>query len=164
MPLDPSIVCFARHLARVKSLQLARVLPGSDALDLEQDLLLEVFSGWSRFDVRRGRAEAFVEHLVAQRCWKLRRCPKYRVSQGASSCSTTDDATPRASDAVCETERREAVRTAIARMPAQYRDACQALCDTDTVSDAARRLAIPRSTLDSIIAKVRHALAPIATV
>ncbi|MBX3358832.1 MAG: sigma-70 family RNA polymerase sigma factor [Phycisphaeraceae bacterium] len=155
---------FARHLARIKSLQLARALPGSDALDLEQDLLVEVFSGWSRFDANRGRAEAFVEHLVAQRCWKLRRCPKYRVSRGKEQRLALNESTFHARDAACQAEKREAVRIAIARMPTQYRDACQALCDTDTVSDAARRLAIPRSTLDSIIAKVRHALAPIATV
>ena len=162
MPLDPSTLSFACRLARIKSQQLARVLPGADAVDLEQDLLLEVVGGWGRFNAHRGRAEAFVEHIVAQRCWKLRRCHKYLVPPGQALCETLDDTVLLACDAACQSEKREAFRTAIARLPAQFREACQVLSEADTVSIAARRLAIPRSTLDSIIAKIRHVLAPFA--
>lgn len=162
MPLDPSIVPFAVRLARIKSRQLARVLPGSDALDLQQDLLLEVIAGWSRFDARRGRAEAFVEHLVAQRCWKLRRRRDYIATHRQAELWELDR-TPMPDGGVrCDREKEEAIRGAVARMPIQYRDVCHALCDTDTVSNAARRLAIPRSTVDSIITKVRHSLASIS--
>lgn len=161
MPLDPSILSFAVRLARIKSRQMARVLPNADVLDLQQDLLLEVIGGWGRFDARRGRAEAFVEHLVAQRCWKIRRRRYYLASCRQDSRCELEQIPVRGCDSACDSEKQEAVRRAVARMPTHYRDACQALCDTDTVSSAARRLAIPRSTLESIIAKLRHSLAAI---
>lgn len=164
MPLDPSIVPFAIRLARIKSRQLARVLPGADALDLQQDLLVEVIGGWSRFDARRGRAEAFIEHLMAQRCWKLRRRRDHIASRTQSDLWKLDQTPVPDQCRRCDREKDEAVRAAVARMPTQYRDVCHALCDTDTVSSAARRLSIPRSTVESLIIKVRHCLASVSAV
>lgn len=158
MPLDPSIVPFAIRLSRIKSRQLARVIPGADVLDLQQELLLEVVGGWARFDSSRGRAEAFIEHLMAQRCWKLRRHRDCIASRTKSALWQLDQTPVPDPCGRSGREREEAVRSAVARMPTQYRDACHALCSTDTVSKAARRLAIPRSTLDSLIIKIRHAL------
>lgn len=158
MPLDPSIVPFAIRLSRIKSRQLARVIPGADVLDLQQELLLEVIGGWSRFDARRGRAEAFIEHLMAQRCWKLRRHRDHIASRTQSDLWKLDQTPVPDQCRRCDSEKEEAVRAAVARMPTQYRDVCHALCDTATVSSAARRLSIPRSTVDSIIIKVRHSL------
>lgn len=159
MSIDPTILSFALRLARIKSRQLARVLPGADALDLQQDLLLAVVDGWQRFDAERGRAEAFVEHLMAQCCWKLRRC-RFYVSRPGTWTQEVLERTPlRDSGASINREKVQAVRMAVARMPHQYVDACRVLCDSETVSRAARRLDIPRSTLDSLIVKVRHSLA-----
>jgi len=151
--IDPTTLQFARRLARIKSRQLGRLIRSCSLEDLEQELLLEVIVGWQRFDPARGKPAAFVEHLIQQKAWKLRR------AAGADHAARSFDAgshdRPARDDAIRGIALRIDVDVAVSKLPPDLRKACDEL-RRETVSGVARSRGVPRSTLDSSLKRVRE--------
>ena len=151
--IDPTTLQFARRLARIKARQLGRLIRTCSREDLEQELLLEVVIGWERFDPARGKPAAFVEHLIQQKAWKLRR------AEGSQRPTRSFDADHHDKPAVDDDFRHIALRidvdVAVTNLPPDLRKACDQL-RRDSVSSVARSRGVPRSTLDSSLKRVRE--------
>ena len=155
--IDPATLTFAQSLVRIKAKQLARVIPSpavNNRKDLEQDLLLEVVVRWSRFNPSRGSAEAFVERVVERKLCKLLRDAKRakRGPRAAISLSCDDSVDER--DSIRDTCIRADVRGVMSAMTERDRRVCDQLL-RETVSEAARQLRTPRSTLEYAVNSVR---------
>jgi len=137
--IDPSTLKFAKSLVRIKARQLLRVIrdaaTGSQQ-DLEQDLLLELVVRWPGFDPNRGNAEAFVESGVR-----------------ATVCKDGGDAIDPADDLRVLCIRMD-VETVVGKLDAVKRSVCDQLL-RESVSEAARQLRTPRSTLEYAVNSVR---------
>lgn len=153
MLIDSEALSFARRLARIKAAQLKRRLARAEREDLEQELLVEIIAGWKRYDPARGRAEPFIERLVARRAWQLLRERRFRTRTFRFDDSGVQEpaALPQDLDAIGA---RHDIGAVVASMEPLLRTAC-ALLDHQSVSTAARAMSIPRSTLDSWLVKVR---------
>jgi DNA-directed RNA polymerase specialized sigma24 family protein len=153
--IDPSTLKFAKTLVRIKAKQLLRVIRDaatSSQQDLEQDLLLEVVVRWPGFDPNRGNAEAFVESVVrAKLCKMLRDAKRAKRVQGPDRQRDGSDAIdPDDLRVLCI---RMDVETVIGKL-----DAVKRVCDQllrESVSEAARQLRTPRSTLEYAVNSVR---------
>lgn len=153
MLIDSEALSFARRLAHIKAAQLKRRLVRTEREDLEQELLLEVIDGWKRYDPARGRTEPFIERLVARRAWQLLRDRRLRSRTFRFDDSRVQEAAAprRELDAI---DARIDIRDVVESLDPLFRTACANL-DHQSVSTAARAMGIPRSTLDSWLAKVR---------
>lgn len=155
--IDPSTLKFAKSLVRIKARQLLRVIrdaaTGSQQ-DLEQDLLLEVVVRWPGFDPNRGNAEAFVESVVrAKLCKMLRDAKRAKRVSGPMVSADGGDAIDPADDfrVLCI---RMDVETVVSKLDAVKRSVCDQLL-RESVSEAARQLRTPRSTLEYAVISVR---------
>lgn len=153
MPIDPTTLQFARKLARIKARQLGRLIRSCSREDLEQELLLEVVIGWERFDPARGKPAAFVEHLIQQKAWKLRRAAG--SERRTRSFDTNNHDQPAGDDPIRHVALRIDVDVAVSNLPADLRKACDEL-RRESVSGVARNRGVPRSTLDSSLKRVRE--------
>jgi hypothetical protein len=158
--IDPSTLKFAKSLVRIKAKQLLRVIrdaaTGSQQ-DLEQDLLLEVVVRWPGFDPNRGNAEAFVESVVrAKLCKMLRdakRAKRAKRVQGPTVSADGGDAIDPTDDLRVLCIRMD-VETVVGKLDAVKRSVCDQLL-RESVSEAARQLRTPRSTLEYAVNSVR---------
>ena len=155
--IDPSTLQFAKSLVRIKAKQLLRVIrdaaTGSQQ-DLEQDLLLEVVVRWPGFDPNRGNAEAFVESVVrAKLCKMLRDAKRAKRVSGPMVSADGGDAIDPADDLRVLCIRMD-VETVVSKLDAVKRSVCDQLL-RESVSEAARQLRTPRSTLEYAVNSVR---------
>ncbi|MBN8643969.1 MAG: sigma-70 family RNA polymerase sigma factor [Planctomycetes bacterium] len=155
--IDPSTLTFAKTLVRIKAKQLLRVIrdaaTGSQQ-DLEQDLLLEVVVRWPGFDPNRGSAEAFVESVVrAKLCKMLRDAKRAKRVPGPTVSADGSDAIDPADDLRVLCIRLD-VETVIGTLDAVKRSVCDQLL-RESVTEAARQLRTPRSTLEYAVNSVR---------
>lgn len=155
--IDPSTLKFAKSLVRIKAWQLLRVIrdaaTGSQQ-DLEQDLLLEVVVRWPGFDPNRGNAEAFVESVVrAKLCKMLRDAKRAKRVSGPMVSADGGDAIDPADDLRVLCIRMD-VETVISKLDAVKRSVCDQLL-RESVSEAARQLRTPRSTLEYAVNSIR---------
>ncbi|MBS0190533.1 MAG: hypothetical protein JSR52_05230 [Planctomycetes bacterium] len=155
--IDPSTLKFAKSLVRIKARQLLRVIRDpatSSQQDLEQDLLLEVVVRWPGFDPSRGNADAFVESVVrAKLCKMLRDAKRAKRVPGPTVSADSGEAIDPADDlrALCI---RMDVETVVGKLDAVKRSVCDQLL-RESVSEAARQLRTPRSTLEYAVNSVR---------
>lgn len=155
--IDPATLTFAQSLVRIKARQLARVIPSpavNNRKDLEQELLLEIVVRWSRFNPSRGSAEAFVERVVERKLCKLLRDAKRAKRGSAASISLSCDDAVDERDRIRDTCIRADVRGAMNAMPERDRRVCDQLL-RETVSEAARQLRTPRTTLEYAVSRIR---------
>lgn len=156
--IDPSTLKFAKTLVRIKARQLGRVIPDAavnSQQDLEQELLLEVVIRWPGFDPNRGNAEAFVESVVRAKLCKMLRDAKRakRMSGPIVSIDGNDAVDPEdESRVLCI---RLDVETVIGKLNAGNRRVCDQLL-RESVSEAARQLRTPRSTLEYAVNSLRE--------
>ena len=156
--IDPSTLKFAKTLVRIKARQLGRVIPDAavnSQQDLEQELLLEVVIRWPGFDPNRGNAEAFVESVVRAKLCKMLRDAKRakRMSGPTVSIDGNDAVDPEdESRVLCI---RLDVETVIGKLNAGNRRVCDQLL-RESVSEAARQLRTPRSTLEYAVNSLRE--------
>lgn len=155
--IDPSTLKFAKSLVRIKAKQLLRVIrdaaTGSQQ-DLEQDLLLEVVVRWPGFDPNRGNAEAFVESVVrAKLCKMLRDAKRAKRVPGPTVSVDGGDTIDPADDLRVLCIRMD-VETVVSKLDAVKRSVCDQLL-RESVSEAARQLRTPRSTLEYAVNSVR---------
>jgi len=151
--IDPTTLQFARKLARIKARQLGRLIRTCSREDLEQELLLEVVVGWERFDPARGKPAAFVEHLIQQKAWKLRRAASSERRARSFDANSHDQ--PAGDDAIRHIALRIDVDLAVDSLSPDLRKVCDEL-RRETVSSVARSRGVPRSTLDSSLKRVRE--------
>lgn len=154
MPIDPTTLEFARRLARIKARQLGRIMRAASRDDIEQELLLEVIVGWERFDAARGKPAAFVEHLIQQKAWKLRRAADAVRSARTLDAEALDQAVE--DHSLRQAALRIDVDIALDELSPDLKSACDEL-RRETVSSVARSRGVPRSTLDSSLKRVREA-------
>lgn len=156
--IDPSTLKFAKTLVRIKARQLGRVIPDAavnSQQDLEQELLLEVVVRWPGFDPSRGNAEAFVESVVRAKLCKMLRDAKRakRMSGPTVSIDGNDAVDPEdESRVLCI---RLDVETVIGKLNVGNRRVCDQLL-RESVSEAARQLRTPRSTLEYAVNSLRE--------
>jgi len=156
--IDPSTLKFAKTLVRIKARQLGRVIPDAavnSQQDLEQELLLEVVIRWPGFDPNRGNAEAFVESVVRAKLCKMLRDAKRakRMSGPTVSIDGNDAVDPDdGSRVLCI---RMDVEAVIGKLNAGNRRVCDQL-RRESVSEAARQLRTPRSTLEYAVNSLRE--------
>lgn len=156
--IEPSTLKFAKTLVRIKARQLGRVIPDAavnSQQDLEQELLLEVVIRWPGFDPNRGNAEAFVESVVRTKLCKMLRDAKRakRMSGPTVSIDGNDAVAPDdGSRVLCI---RMDVETVIGKLSAGNCRVCDQLL-RESVSEAARQLRTPRSTLEYAVNSLRE--------
>jgi hypothetical protein len=155
--IDPSTLQFAKSLVRIKARQLVRIIRDAaigSQQDLEQDLLLEVVVRWPGFDPNRGNAEAFVESVVrAKLCKMLRDAKRAKRVSGPTVSADGGDAIDPADDLRVLCIRMD-VETVVSKLDAVKRSVCDQLL-RESVSEAARQLRTPRSTLEYAVNSVR---------
>ncbi len=156
--IDPSTLKFAKTLVRIKARQLGRVIPDAavnSQQDLEQELLLEVVIRWPGFDPNRGNAEAFVESVVrAKLCKMLRDAKRAKRKSGPTVSIDGNDAVDPDDESRVLCIRLD-VEAVIGKLNAGNRHVCDQLL-RESVSEAARQLRTPRSTLEYAVNSLRE--------
>ncbi|MCC6678136.1 MAG: sigma-70 family RNA polymerase sigma factor [Phycisphaerales bacterium] len=145
--MDTPTLSFLLRLARIKAGQVAQSL---DPEDTAQDLVLEVLIRFPKFDPDRATAEAFVEQVMKGKVCKLLR-DRQRLKRGGTARSPgplPERADP--SDFIRDADLRMDLETVLEHIPDALRAACDQL-QRETVSEAARAIGVPRSTLDSAL-------------
>jgi RNA polymerase sigma factor (sigma-70 family) len=154
--------------------------PPGDLDDLVQELTLALFENQDDFDPQRGRWSTFVKQVVRSRATSLTRKPEARrrregtTFESLSTPITDEDGLPTELGYTIREDQDltnfgEAYRSdedavdlahdlpvAIAKLPPDLRKICEAL-KTTTVSELARQMKVPRSTLMEQVAKIRAA-------
>lgn len=180
-PTEPILDRFAERLIHRKARQLARV-PGfspSDREDIAQELRLKLLMHSAGYDPQQGHRHAFVTALVERHAANLLRAKRAEKRDHRSvrslSMQLADDAeegpveltdaiSPRHLDARLGRASREEhelaelamdVSEAIAGLPPELREVAQRL-KTDTLSQIARDLGVPRTTLSDRVRKLRR--------
>jgi len=156
--IDPSTLKFAKTLVRIKARQLGRIIPDAavnSQQDLEQELLLEVVVRWPGFDPNRGNPEAFVESVVrAKLCKMLRDAKRAKRMSGPTVSIDGNDAVDPDDESRVLCIRLD-VETVIGKLNAGNRRVCDQLL-RESVSEAARQLRTPRSTLEYAVNSLRE--------
>lgn len=167
--IDP----FLSRLARAKADEVSRQ-PGfnpSDAPDIEQELLTKVAERQITYLPERGRPEAFAQTIVESKSATLvrdRRAAKRPPASVASLDQTTTDERMRLIDLLPATAARTRGRSGepdpdlaidvavvLKSLPADDQALCGQLM-IGTLSDAARGLGRPRSTLQKAVERIRR--------
>jgi RNA polymerase sigma-70 factor (ECF subfamily) len=169
---------YADRLIRIKARQLARrpEFQSWDPEDIEQELTLDLLQRLLHHDPARASRNTFiaraVEHKVASliehRTRTKRHCPTEMMSLDDPASGEDGEIVPRSETIDPATLQRVptpsdtpelAVDLALAMedLPDDMRDLCERL-RTETVSEIARRLGIPRSTLYESIRRLRQRL------
>ncbi|MBL0926179.1 MAG: sigma-70 family RNA polymerase sigma factor [Phycisphaerales bacterium] len=151
MSLNAAALEFALRLARIKAVQLRRRLPWEQVEDIQQELLLAVVQGWTRYDPSR-RAEPFIEVIIRHRACKLLERCRHRGRSRQDLLVAAEHAA--ANRDQHDSDLRHDTGIAMATLAPEVRRACQQL-KTESTSSVARSLGIPRSTLDSWLHKAR---------
>jgi len=176
-PADlPTLIDETDRAARRLHRKLA--LPAADLDDLRQDLLIDLICRLPGFDKRRGSIGAFAGIVLRNRCARIAiRHHRRRRAQGGTMLSL--DAPVAGSveplgcllaeadglaawhgqdrDAEADIQTREAVRSALARLPAEDRRFCCALAHRSVTALAAEGFG-SRSALYRRLADLRHVL------
>ncbi|GAB6184576.1 sigma factor [Thermopirellula anaerolimosa] len=178
---EPVLDSFAEWLIRRKARQLAR-LPGftrSDREDIEQELRLKLLKHLASYDPQQGRRQAFVTALVERQAANLLRAKwaekrDHRSVRSLSMVVAEDEEegpvelaetiSQRHLDARLGRATREEhelaelvmdVRDVIAGLPPELGELAQRL-KTDSLSQIARDLGVPRTTLADRVRKLRR--------
>ena len=157
---------FERHAGFL--LGIARRVTGSPSLaeDVVQEVLAALWRNPERFDSARGTLRAYLGVMAHRRAVDaLRRDSRRRARE--EQCSILDPAIGRCADDVDAAMLGEAVRSAIARLPAEQRQAVElAFWQGRTYREVAHVLGIPEGTAKSRLrlaqAKLAQWLAPMA--
>ncbi len=131
--------------------------------DFEQDLWVYLIAAWPQFDRARGTEDAFVHAVLIRAARMIARTRRARKRCSVGPTEHEDavvigDAEPldRSCDADrIRTENRLELEPAIARLPADLR-ALADLLETHSLSEAARALGVPRSSLQRTLARLRR--------
>jgi RNA polymerase sigma-70 factor (ECF subfamily) len=150
----------------------------SDRDDLEQEMMLDVITRLPKFDANKGTPKTFVARIIERKISKLIRhrttdMRDYRreafslnesVEDGDGGSIERGDLMSRESvDPVVATDSRTGaeemaflmdLETVLAGLPDHLRRLCEIL-KTGTISDAAREMGIPRTTLHDHVTKLR---------
>lgn len=147
--MDALPLTFVLKLARIKAHQIG---PPSEREDVEQDLVLEVLVRFPAFDPIRGNSEAFVEQVVKGKVSKIirDRQREKRSGQRRPMPERVDRG-----DFVRDADLRMDLEEVLRDVPVTLHDACDQL-RRETVSEAARNIGVPRSTLDSGLIGLRE--------
>ncbi len=165
-PLEPYID-YATRYAKRKASQLAGHFgfSKSDRADIVQELLLDLVRRWPKYDPKRGEPEVFIRRVLWARVstlikqkLALKRQFDYEAAtldEEADEEVTTNFRTglPRRIDQE-HADLASDVTTVLAQMTAEERDLCERL-QSQTLSEIARELGIPRSTLADRVQKLR---------
>jgi RNA polymerase sigma-70 factor, ECF subfamily len=146
-PIDPNTAAFIRR----KASQLIRQnrLANCDQDDLEQDLTLELLKRLPAFDPSKGKREPFVYVLLKNAAADLQRrlmCARKCKQLGEQAI---DDPAERLAELARDVE------SVLARLPDDLK-AIAELLKNRSVSDAARELGIPRTTLNDRVRALRE--------
>lgn len=157
---------FAKRLTCKK----ARMLVGkygftsSDRDDIEQELTLDLLQRSPKFDPQRCTARKFVVWVVRKKLYHLIRArlrDKRRKVFGGKSVEclskNIEVGRPRGGDCDEAVQRELAldVRSVLEQLPRSLRDVAERL-QFDSISQVARDLGVPRSTLRSMLKKIRE--------
>ncbi len=175
-----SIDPFVQNLIRKKTKQLVGKagLRETDRDDIEQELILKLLQRLSKFDSRRGNRAAYCVTLIESQIATLlrdrqagKRNPRRVCSLNRSVSSDSNDQIDmsgaidsRGHDRRLGREARSDEELAqlaldltevLGRLPRGKREMLESL-KTESVSEIARRLKLPRSTLSDQISRLRH--------
>ncbi len=152
--LSPS----TRRIIRIhaKKLIRRRAFSGAEQEDIEQELSLHVLQGMASFDAAKANRDTFISRVVAHRAANLLRDRLRQLRNRFAQISLEDLSEE---ELAREDESHEQlaadIATVQATLPPQLREMCE-LLKREGPSDVARRLGVPRSTLDQLIREVRE--------
>lgn len=150
----------------------------SDRDDLEQEMMLDVITRLPKFDANRGTPKTFVARIIERKISKLIRhrtsdMRDYRreafslnenIEDGDGGCIERGDLVSRESiDPVVASNSRTGVEemaflqdleSVLVGLPDHLRRLCEIL-KTGSISDAAREMGVPRTTLHDHVTKLR---------
>jgi len=151
----------------------------SDRDDLEQEMMLDVITRLPKFDANKGTPKTFVARIIERKISKLirHRTSDMRdyhreafslnesIEDGDGGSIERGDLVSRESiDPVVATHSRTGademallldLKTVLAGLPDHLRRLCEVLKTGTTISDAARELGVPRTTLHDHVTKLR---------
>jgi RNA polymerase sigma factor (sigma-70 family) len=174
------LTAYAQRLIHIKAHQLVRQAAHTayDEADIRQELLLRLLSRAHHFDPQRGALNTFVDRVTRSaaaslvRQWK---CKKRTPGQGVVSVETSSVLSPEGlttldgqlapedlarrtggtpADPLAALTNKDAVRAAIAQLPAELQAVCERLMHVSPAA-AARELGMSRDQITRALRKLR---------
>ena len=176
---NPKVDAYAAELIRCKACQLVGKagLTARDVDDLIQELTAELLECLPKFDPQRASLKTYVSCVVGRKAYRIIRgrtaemrdprresCSLNQVNAGVAPEAGVHGVTQEEHDrrtGRCNRSAKEQaqlaldVESVLAKLPERLRRLCEAL-KTSSITEAAQRLGIPRSTVYGHIREVRE--------